>query len=114
MPGQDQIYWTWNFFLTVFLVPLGLGLLWIAIKRQFTTRDKKDEAISKLLEEREAEKEAHIRERWATFQQTQCAIKEKLDDVSKDLNNKVDWAFCHDKETEISRKLDRLDDRMRT
>jgi hypothetical protein len=104
---------TWNLFLTTFLVPLCVAMLYGAIKRQFLLRDKKDEEISKLLEKRELEKEFHIRERWDQFTATQCSIKAKLDAMSKDLNNKVDWQFCHEKESDISRQIERIEDRIR-
>jgi flagellar biosynthesis/type III secretory pathway M-ring protein FliF/YscJ len=106
MPQAQDFMWTWNLLVSNLLIPLCLALLWYAIKRQFTKKDEKDKQIEEM-------KESAILEWRTRFSTTQCSIKEKLDEMSKDLNNKVDWTFCHDKEEEISRKIDRLDDRIR-
>jgi phosphate/sulfate permease len=104
---------TYNLYVAPVVTALTSALILFFVNRKFKGRDKREEQISKLLEEREHMKEEHIKERWDAFVKTQCAIKTKLDEVSKDLNNKVDWQFCHEKEEEIGKKIDRLDDRMR-
>jgi phosphate/sulfate permease len=105
---------TYNLYVAPVVTALTSALILFFVGRKFKTRDRKDEQIATLLAEKEQKKEEHIKERWNSFTATQCAIKSKLDEVSKDLTNKVDWTFCHDKEEEISRKIDRLDDRIRT
>ena len=104
---------TYNLYVAPIVTALTSALILFFVSRKFTVMDEKDKEIKRLLEKKEVEKEAHIKERWDSFTATQCAIKSKLDEVSKDLNNKVDWTFCHDKEEEIERKIDRLDDHIR-
>jgi hypothetical protein len=97
---------TWNLFVVNLIVPLCLLILWGAIKRQFEKKDAKDKLIEEM-------KESAISEWRTRFSTTQCQIKEKLDSMSKDLNNKVDWQFCHEKESDISRQIERIEDRIR-
>jgi hypothetical protein len=104
---------TYNLYVAPVVTALTSALILFFVSRKFTTMDEKDKEIKRLLEKKEIEKEAHIKERWDSFTATQCSIKTKLDEVSKDLNNKVDWSFCHEKEEEIERKIDRLDDHIR-
>jgi hypothetical protein len=102
----EPIYWTWNFFLTAVLVPLGLGLLWIAIKRQFTERDKKDEKIAALLTDKDDQKEKSIIEWKNNVTNKLCEIRVKLDDITEVMHDKVDWTHCN-------KEMDRHDDRIR-
>ena len=106
MPQAQDFVWTWNLLANNIIIPLCLWVLWFSIKRQFTKKDEKDKLIEEM-------KESAIHEWRTRFSTTQCSIKEKLDEMAKDLNNKVDWNFCHEKEEEITRKIDRLDDHIR-
>jgi hypothetical protein len=98
--------------LTLMVMPLCVLLLWGAIKRQFAERDKKDDRISVLLEEREADKEAAIHEWRERFSRTQDCIKASLDEIERSLGDKVTWAHCKERESEMTRKYERLDNKL--
>ena len=63
------------------LVPLALGLLWIAIKREFEKRDKKDDRIAELLAQQERRKEEAIMDWRGRFEKTLCAVKGKVAEI---------------------------------
>lgn len=108
----DEPVLTWNLFLTAFLVPLSISLLYYGIRRLFAQRDQeqseKDTQIKKLLAEREAEKEEAIREWRTRLADTQCAIKKKVDTIAEDMHKKVDWTYCEAKEKKIEERLREL------
>lgn len=115
---------TWNLFLTVFLVPLCVGLLGMYFKRSMDdhsrARDKKDERIEILLKEKDLEKERSLnewRQRYTDTQNdiksVQCAIKNKLDEIGKDLQEKVPWEHCVNKEKEHKESFRDVDLRLR-
>jgi hypothetical protein len=98
--------------ITLMVMPLSVLLLWGAIKRQFKERDKKDDRISELVEQREADKEAAIQEWRERFSRTQDCIKITLDEIEKSLGDKVTWAHCRERESEMTRKYERLDNKL--
>jgi hypothetical protein len=98
--------------LTLMVMPLCVLLLWGAIKRQFVDRDKKDDRISNLLEQRESVKEAAIHEWRERFSRTQDCIKASLDEIEKTLGDKVTWDHCKEREAEMTRKYERLDNKL--
>lgn len=116
--ANEPFYWTWNFILTAFLTVVVLPTIaWMitnSFKRQFEARDKKDEKIAILLAEKEASKEIAISEWRTRFSTTQCAIKEKLDELAENLHDKVDWRYCKEREGEIKQMIAKLDDRTRS
>lgn len=95
--------------LTLLIMPLSVLLLWGSIKRMFVEKGKQEDRISELLERREADKEAAIRERWAAFTRQQDCIKATLDEIDKTLSDKVDWNHCRDREAEMTRKHEKLE-----
>jgi uncharacterized protein YpmS len=115
--ANEPFYWTWNFILTLFLtvvvLPAVASMIVNSFKRQFEARDKKDEKIATLLAEKDASKEISISEWRTRFSSTQCAIKEKLDELAENMHDKVDWRYCKEREGEIKQLISRLDDRMR-
>jgi hypothetical protein len=113
LPSPAVPVLTWNLFLTAILIPVGLFLLYEAIKRQFKQRDAKDEEIAKLELEKDVLKEQNIKEWRDRFSTTQCAIKNKLDDMTEVLNQKVSWDYCEKQHLAFKSDLKSLDDRMR-
>ena len=111
-PIQEPLL-TWNLFLTAFLVPLSLIILGSWMKRQFEKRDKNDERIASLLEEREARKDDVYRERWDGLQKTMCLVKEKVEDISEKMHERVPFSVCDEREREIHKRLDNHDGRLR-
>jgi flagellar biosynthesis/type III secretory pathway M-ring protein FliF/YscJ len=99
MPQTQDFLWTWNLLVSNLFIPLCLALLWFGIKRQFEKKDAKDKLIEDM-------KESAILEWRTRFSTNQCAIKEKLEDMSKDLNDKVDWTHCN-------HEMEKLEDRVR-
>jgi hypothetical protein len=104
---------TWNLFLTAFFIPLCLLLLWGAIKRQFKERDKKDEKIAALLEEREEVKESAIHEWRDRFDKNLCAVKLTVEGIREEMHTKVTFSICDDREREMKQSLSDHDRRMR-
>jgi t-SNARE complex subunit (syntaxin) len=118
IPQAQDFVWTWNFILTagltiVVLPTLGKVII-VSIKRHLTEQDveraKKDLEIKRLLLEREAEKEKHIKERWDSFTKTQCDIKTNLDSIAKAMVGKLDKGEHEDTcEKHLDIIWDRLD-----
>lgn len=104
---------TWNLFLTAGIVPLSVMILYGAIVRQFKERDKKDDEIKKLQDEKDKLRQANLTEWRERFAASQCGIKDKLEEIDDKLNDKVSWKDCRDREAELTRKLERLDDQIR-
>ena len=104
---------TYNLFLTAFLVPLSVSVSYFAIKRQFTERDKKDEQIAQLLAEREELKQKSISDWRELFSATQCAIKERLDEVVASLNDKVPWDHCVERRKARDIEMKEIEQRLR-
>jgi hypothetical protein len=98
--------------LTLMVMPLSVLLLWGAIKRALKERDKKDDRITELVEQREADKEAAIHEWRDRFSRTQDCIKASLDEIEKTLGDKVTWDHCKEREAEMTRKYERLDNKL--
>jgi hypothetical protein len=98
--------------LTLMVMPLSVLLLWGAIKRALKERDKKEDRISELVEQREADKEAAIHEWRDRFSRTQDCIKASLDEIEKTLGDKVTWDHCKEREAEMTRKYERLDNKL--
>ena len=99
---------TWNLFMTPIVVALSTAFLArymnnkerekeTARLERAKEKDKKDAQIAELLAEKEADKIIAIEERWARHTKPQCAIKEKVEQISEDLRGKVTWERCDDK-----------------
>ena len=95
------------------LFPLALGLLWLGIKRQFEKRDRRDEKIARLLEEREKQKEGVVTERFSRFQMTLCDVKVKVDQIADAMHEKVSFDVCDHREDEVKQSLKDFDVRLR-
>lgn len=121
---MPDMVWTWNVLIANFVIPLCLLILWGAIKRQFSERDKKDDRISALIAEKEVEKERHLAEvdaikqkdisMWRkNFSETQCAIKVALDRVEASLHEKVPWDHCNERRREEDQTMKEIEIRLR-
>jgi hypothetical protein len=92
---------TWNLFLTAIIVPIGLFILFFAIKRLFSARDKKDDEIKTLLDQRDLERQVAIKERYQSFSETLCRIKERVEEIAEAQTDRVTWNHCNDVHKEI-------------
>lgn len=101
---------TWNLFLTLFLAPLSVSLLYFGIKNMFKKQSEAKEKdavlIKELLIEHDKLKEDTIRERWDRFAKVQCEIKSKVESIEKSIPDKVSWAKCDE-------WMNKLDERIR-
>jgi hypothetical protein len=117
-PLQEPLM-TWNFFLTLLLMPLCVVLLGSYInqkmKKYNEEKNDKDNTIAKLLTDKEAKKEAEIREWRETYTRNQCEIKIAVADIRESLhkmdNGKVDWEAWRNKEDACKAEHRRIDDR---
>ena len=85
---------TYNFFLTVILIPVGLLVLGAYIKRLFTKYEKTTEHLEK-------EKEKNLEEWRERFSKSLCAVKTTVDEIKDSMHGKVDWT----KHDEIHREI---------
>jgi hypothetical protein len=99
--------------LTNLVYPLSLVALGAWIKRQFDKRDRKDDRIAALLEQREAKKEEAITEWRQRFQSTLCDVKVKVEEISEEMHNRVPFVVCDGKEREMKRTIEDHDRRIR-
>jgi hypothetical protein len=124
MPPVHEPFITWNLFLTLFLVPLCVSLLYLGIRRLFEKGDKareeKDHKIAKLLEEqaallaeKEELKETAIHEWRGRFEGTLCQIKAKVEEIAETMHDKVPFGVCDQREAELKQAVRDLDTRMR-
>lgn len=104
---------TWNLIVSNLFIPLCIILLGYWIKRQFERRDEKDDQIADLLEERENKKEEAILEWRQRFQSTLCGVKEKVDEISEGLHERVPFKICDEREKKFERALEEHDRRIR-
>ena len=110
---MPDMVWTWNVLIGNFVMPLCLLVLWGAIKRQFSERDKKDDRIAELMKEKEQVKTAEVLEWRRRFSETQCAIKLSLDRLEEGLHEKVTWDHCNERRKVRDQETIRFEDRMR-
>jgi hypothetical protein len=107
MPQEPFV--TWNLFVTLLLMPLCVAILGMWIKRQFELSDQRKRAegekIAQLLAEKESMKEDAIKERWATYSATLCAIKETVEGIKEDMHKKVTWEHCDSEHDKIDERL---------
>jgi len=118
---------TWNLFVTILLVPLSVMILYGAIVRFFKKRDKKeainkeeqdkkdaankeeqdrkDEKIRKLQDEKEVMKQAAISERYDDLKKTLCSVKDKIEAIGKEQQERVTWAHCEKEHAEVRNEL---------
>jgi hypothetical protein len=124
MPPVHEPFITWNLFLTLFLVPSCVSLLYFGIRRLFEkgdkARDEKDHKIAKLLEEqaallaeKEELKETAIHEWRGRFEGTLCQIKTKVEEIAETMPDKVPFGHCTAKEAEVRRDMRDLETRLR-
>ena len=121
MPQPNEIYWTWNFALTLILTIVVLPAISLMIvgsfKRQFQQQYDKNAKIAELLRdivdgkanalaEKEEIKSEHIEEWRMELKRTQDCIKTRLDEISKKIEEKVDWEHCYE-------NMNRFDERLR-
>jgi hypothetical protein len=76
------------------LILVAVTLLGWYMKRQFDKKDKKDDKIALLIEQREAEKETAIREWRAEYKATLCSIKTTVETIKTDMNHRVHHDDC--------------------
>ena len=110
---MPDMVWTWNVLIANFVIPLCLLILWGAIKRQFSERDKKDDRILELMKEKEQVKATDILEWRRRFGETQCDIKLSLDRLEESLHKKVPWDHCNERRKVRDQETIRIEDRMR-
>jgi hypothetical protein len=120
MPQSSDFVWTWNFILTLFLtvviLPAIAKMIVNSFKRHLDQRDmersKKDEQIAILLAEKEANKEAAIREWRGRFEGTLCSVKKTVEEIKEDTNHRVYISDCKERHAEIWDAVDKMRDKI--
>lgn len=85
---------TWNLFLTLFLVPVSVSALGIYMRWMLHKRDMKDEQIELLKSKLIEEKEKSSDEWRQNHQEVLCRVKQTLDALLKNLQQKVGKDDC--------------------
>ena len=103
--------------LNLYIVPLvsavSTGIILLVIGSLFQKRDKKDEKIAELLKEKEEFRRTEMLEWRSRFSSTQCAIKERLDEVAASLSEKVSWEHCAERRREEDAEMRAIEQRLR-
>ena len=104
-------------FFSLFLVPLSLFLVSFWIQRLFkksdSERERNNADVALLVKEKKnAEDKATIEWRNQMVKK-QDEIKIKVDEVARNLTEKVDWNHCGDTERSIRNAIEKVDDRVR-
>lgn len=101
---------SWNLFLTAILVPTSIFILGIWINRLFKSKDAKDERINRLREEIDKKKEMELQSWRADYSQTICYIKQGIQKIQDDMNNRVSRDDCHRSQDDVWAAIDHLRD----
>jgi hypothetical protein len=104
---------TWNLYVTPIVTAVSTGIILLVVSSLFQKRDKKDEKIAELLKEREEFRRAEMLEWRNRFSTTQCAIKERLEEVAVSLNEKVPWEHCAERRREEDAEMRAIEQRLR-
>jgi len=59
------------------------------------------------------EKERSLDEWRRRYTDTQCAIKNKLDEIGEDMHKKVTWDHCDKRENEVKKDIQNLEERLK-
>lgn len=105
---------TWNLFLTLFLVPFCVTLLFFAIKRLFIQRDADVAKIAALLAEKQFMKDESLDVWRVGFTALLSQVKERVDTIAEELHNKVSISDCKEHEKEIRENMKDFDRRLRS
>ena len=103
---------TLELLLTAALIPLSIRVLWGAIKRKLEAQDKQAAEIEALKAEAARLREKALDEWRKNFSGTQCAIKEKLEELAGALHDRVTWDHCNRLEKETRDNLKSLGDKI--
>jgi len=105
---------TWNLFLTLFLVPFCVAMLYGAIKRLFIKRDADVAKIAELLAEKQFMKDESLDVWRGGFTTLLNQIKERVDCIAEELHNRVTYTDCKERERELRENRKEFDRRLRS